>query len=96
VDDQDFDRKLSHLVGALNVDQDPTAASAPSPMLDQARARYETLRRTAQALQESIDSLRVSVKYLVFDLEATRRENADLRTQLAKLRGDKDGGATNE
>jgi hypothetical protein len=30
-------------------------------------------------LQESLDYLRLSVKYLVFDLEATRRENAYLR-----------------
>ena len=30
-------------------------------------------------LQEALDYLRLSVKYLVFDLEATRRENNYLR-----------------
>jgi hypothetical protein len=30
-------------------------------------------------LQEALDYLRLSVKYLVFDLEATRRENTYLR-----------------
>jgi hypothetical protein len=33
-------------------------------------------------LQDSLDFLRLSVKYLIFDLEATRRENAYLRKMV--------------
>ena len=33
-------------------------------------------------LQQSLDYLRVMVKYQLFDLEATRRENAQLRRML--------------
>ena len=33
-------------------------------------------------LQESLDYLRICIKYQVFDLEATRRENAYLRSLL--------------
>lgn len=33
-------------------------------------------------IQDSLDDLRVSVKYLSFDLEATQRENAQLRKML--------------
>ncbi len=33
-------------------------------------------------LQESLDNLRATIKYQVFDLEATRRENSDLMTLL--------------
>lgn len=33
-------------------------------------------------LQELIDILRTTIKYQVFDLEATRRENSDLMTLL--------------
>jgi len=33
-------------------------------------------------LQESLDNLRATIKYQVFDLEATRRENSDLITLL--------------
>lgn len=40
-------------------------------------------------LQESLDYLRICIKYQVFDLEATRRENAYLRRLLEK-RGDED------
>lgn len=34
------------------------------------------------SLQESLDYLRVCIKYQTFDLEATRRENAHLRKLL--------------
>ena len=44
---------------------------------------------TIGELQESLDYLRLSVKYLVFDLEATRRENKYLRS-LIETRHDGD------
>ena len=34
------------------------------------------------SLHESIDFLRLNIKYLLFDLEATRRENGCLRRML--------------
>lgn len=44
----------------------------------------EITRRIIHTLQEEMDTLRLSVKYLVFDLEATRRENEQLRRMLAE------------
>ncbi len=35
--------------------------------------------------QESLDYLRISIKYLLFDLEATRRENASLKKLLENI-----------
>jgi hypothetical protein len=46
------------------------------------RQRRERLHHSISELQESLDHLRLTVKYLVFDLEATRRENAYLRRML--------------
>ena len=43
--------------------------------------------KTVADLQESLDYLRLSIKYLVFDLEATRRENGYLRKMLEETRG---------
>ena len=40
------------------------------------------LDKSVNSLQESLDYLRLSVKYLIFDLEATRRENKVLKTEL--------------
>ncbi len=58
-----------------------------------ARAKLEALalekkklehknRQSVESLQEGLDWLRLSVKYLMFDLEATRRENVCLREML--------------
>jgi hypothetical protein len=44
--------------------------------------RREEVRSTVHELQDSLDFLRLSVKYLIFDLEATRRENAYLRKMV--------------
>ncbi|HUN79973.1 MAG TPA: hypothetical protein VMV81_00535 [Phycisphaerae bacterium] len=46
------------------------------------RQRQEKLKATVNSLQDSIDYLRLSIKYLLFDLEATRRENSYLRKML--------------
>ncbi|QQE10672.1 hypothetical protein JD969_14335 [Planctomycetota bacterium] len=43
------------------------------------QSKHDQLKKTVDGLQESLDYLRLSIKYLVFDLEATRRENAYLR-----------------
>lgn len=40
------------------------------------------LRATVDGLQESLDYLRVCIKYQAFDLEATRRENEYLKRLL--------------
>ena len=38
-------------------------------------------------VQENIDYIRLAVKYLLLDLEATRRENAELRAMLGNCDG---------
>jgi len=41
------------------------------------------LKKTIDDLQEIIDDLTLGVKYLIFDLEATRRENQELKKMLS-------------
>ncbi|RKY03655.1 MAG: hypothetical protein DRP56_10935 [Planctomycetota bacterium] len=43
---------------------------------------HDLLQTKLGNLQSSLDSLRLGLKYLIFDLEATRRENNDLRKRL--------------
>ena len=59
-------------------------AAAATP---QQKLIAERLRATVNTLQESLDYLRLSIKYLVFDLEATRRENTYLRKMLEETTG---------
>lgn len=42
-------------------------------------------RKILQMVQESIGQLRLDMKYLVFDLEATRRERDELQRQASDL-----------
>jgi BMFP domain-containing protein YqiC len=78
MNEQEFQDKLGELMSQID--------SLPSEERDrlqqiaeQTKDRHSKMRQTIGDLQESLDYLRLSVKYLVFDLEATRRENQYLR-----------------
>ncbi|MEM8757229.1 MAG: hypothetical protein AAGF47_05545 [Planctomycetota bacterium] len=57
-------------------------------LAEETKDRHTRMKKTITDLQESLDYLRVSVKYLVFDLEATRRENKQLRGMLGSEQDD--------
>lgn len=57
-------------------------------LAEQTKERRNRIQNSVAELQESLDYLRLSVKYLVFDLEATRRENAYLRRLIEQSNGD--------
>lgn len=87
MNDQDFQTKLSALL-----EQIETLPAEERPRLeklaDETRERHARMKQTLKGLQESLDHLRLTVKYLVFDLEATKRENAYLRSMLDESSGD--------
>ena len=72
--EEEFQAKLAELMGEIS-----TLPPAERVKLEK---RHERLKATVSGLQESLDYLRLSIKYLVFDLEATRRENSYLRKIL--------------
>ncbi|MEM9913846.1 MAG: hypothetical protein AAF911_02675 [Planctomycetota bacterium] len=81
MNEQDFQKKLGDLMGEIS-----TLPKAEREKLEalaqQTKERHGKLKKTVGELQESLDYLRLSIKYLVFDLEATRRENGYLRKML--------------
>ncbi len=81
MDEKTFQTKLAELMGEISTlpkaERDKLTA-----MAHQTEERHAKLRKTVSDLQESLDYLRLSIKYLVFDLEATRRENNYLRKML--------------
>ena len=81
-DEHTFDRRMTALLQQLHTL--PEGLDSSSSEGDGA-ARNEKVRTALDNLQSSMDWLRVSVKYLVFDLEATKRDNERLR---GLLRGD--------
>lgn len=81
-----FEEKVNELLN--------NAGEIPSPQRDKIlflarknNEHYKVLQEKISALQNSLDYLRLGVKYMIFDLEATRRENQTLRKQVEQLRG---------
>lgn len=81
---QDQFNKLLEKINTLPSDQQGKLKDIAS----ETKGRHEQMKKTISELQDSLDYLRVSVKYLVFDLEATRRENKQLRTLLERRPSD--------
>jgi hypothetical protein len=61
---------------------------ATSPFLTDSKAKSDSglymsdAETVSKALDEAIDTARLRIRYLVFDLEATKRENQYLRQML--------------
>ena len=75
MDETSFQEKMNHILDRIR--ELPTSNATAAA--DSAEVRRERVQNSMGELQEALDYLRLSVKYLVFDLEATRRENAYLR-----------------
>ena len=67
--------ELIEAVSHLPIDQRQQIA----PILDRVVASTKRRRHLLQLLQEALSQLRLDMKYLMFDLEATRRERDALR-----------------
>jgi len=81
MNDELFQRKLNDLIkeiGTLPVHEQEKLTK----LAEETKKRHKELKETVFSLQESIDYLRLSIKYILFDLEATRRENGYLRKMM--------------
>ena len=81
MDKSDLERQLNELVNEIG--------SIPEPrrnkiilLARRAKESRDKLRKSMDDLQNSLDYLRICIKYMTFDIEATRRENKYLRKLL--------------
>ena len=79
--EEQFQRKLAELVSEIGT-LPPSEREKLELLAEDTKKRHKELKETVGTLQESIDFLRLSIKYILFDLEATRRENQYLRKML--------------
>ena len=86
MDKGNLENRLNELVKELGGATDPQYKRL-AELAKKAHDNQKKLRQSVDSLQESLDYLRVCIKYQLFDLEATRRENKYLR----KLLEDKNG-----
>ena len=81
MDEAIFKQQLNDLLKEINLLPENERQKL-SILAQQTVQRHEDIKKTVTNLHESVDFLRVSLKYLLFDLEATRRENKELRKML--------------
>ncbi len=81
MNEQEFQEKFTQLLDRIS-DLPPEQQACMEQLAEATQRRRDRLNHSVSELQESLDFLRLSVKYLVFDLEATRRENTYLRQLL--------------
>lgn len=93
MDEKTFQTKLASLMGEINTLPEGERKKLAN-LAQQTSERHSKMKKTMGELQESLDYLRLSIKYLVFDLEATRRENQYLRDMINKQDVDTNDGPT--
>ena len=70
--------ELGNLIGALPEEQRTNLEPVYSRVVESTKRR----RRILNLVQDALAQLRLDMKYLVFDLEATRRERDSYRQEL--------------
>ena len=84
------DGELEGKVNDLVKEFGPLADSQQRKLIvlaQKAQENHKKLEKSVNSLQESLDYLRMCIKYQLFDLEATRRENRYLRNLLEERNG---------
>jgi hypothetical protein len=69
--------ELMAAISSLPIDQRVSLAPLVDKVVESTRRR----RRILNLVQDALGQLRLDMKYLIFDLEATRRERDELRAQ---------------
>lgn len=89
MENANLENKLNDLLKEFGCTTDPTYMKL-AVLAKQAHDNHKKLQESVDTLQESLDYLRVCIKYQLFDLEATRRENRYLRKLLEEKERDQD------
>jgi len=81
MDEANLQEKLNELISQFGDVPEPPHTKL-ARLAREAQANREKLQSNIRKLQELLDYLRICIKYQMFDLEATRRENEYLRKLL--------------
>ncbi len=89
MDENEFNRKLRELIdeiASLPIDKQRQLA----PLVEETKQRHIDVKEDVNKINKSIADLRICIKYLLFDLEATKREKDRLKAILHKKLSDND------
>lgn len=87
MDEKTFQTELQKALDAINMLPKSETKDRLVQQAENMNRIFTTGKQRLKQINDSVDLLRVQVKYLLFDLEATKRENGYLRKMLD------DGGA---
>jgi hypothetical protein len=86
MNDETFYKKLED--ARTRIDRLPEADRARlSALLDETKERHDQIKNSMERLRHALDDWRVHNRYLMFDLEATKREVTELRRKLNERDG---------
>ena len=74
-------QRLAESIQTLPID----IASQLAPLVDAVMESTRRRRRILTLVQDALGQLRLDMKYLMFDLEATRRERDEYRSKLEEF-----------
>jgi len=81
MDEEAFNKKLRELIREIaNLPADKQKQLAP--LVEETKARHKQIKEDVGKISRSLNDLRICLKYLLFDLEATRRERDRLKSLL--------------
>jgi len=90
MDELEFQRQLNALLETIRgMPKGPMKESLVT-QASQVQDRHDKSKAVIDKMQAALDVLRVHIQYLLFDLEATKRENAQMR-QIIDEGGLEDG-----
>lgn len=81
MDEAIFQKKLGELLAQIETLPESERERLRA-LAAETQQRHQDIKKSVDSLQENIDFLRLWIKYMLFDLEATRRENNYLRKML--------------
>lgn len=77
----DIPKEIIELANAI-AELSPESQEKLEPLMDRVLDNTKRRRRILSLVQDALSQLRLDMKYLMFDLEATRRERDDYRRQV--------------
>ena len=86
MNDELFYRKLEEAQERIEALPEEDRARLSS-LLDETKQRHDQIKVSMQRLRHALDDWRVHSRYIMFDLEATKREVTELRRKLNERDG---------
>ena len=81
MDDDTFNRRLQELIQEIAC-LPPDQRKQLVPIVEETKQRHEDIKQSVDKVTRSLTDLRILLKYVLFDLEATKRERDKLKKMI--------------